>query len=184
MNKKNCRFFLPLVCIPVAIIMLTQPALAQSDKQAFQTEKRTLLIIPYPEREHLLHVMRNNLANLGRLINAMADDDFKTVESIANAMSLNEKKARGLTKRGNPAFTAMGVQFHGRDTLALKHAAESKDRKRTLRAMSGMVASCVACHATFRVMEWPENKTYAQPEPTSLMLPPGVVIHSNSGTSE
>jgi hypothetical protein len=179
MNKGNRRFLLLLASVLVAISSLSQPVLAESGKKDLQANKRTLLTIPYQGREHLLHVMRNNLANMGRLINAMSEDDFKAVETIANEMSLNEKKAKGLARRGNPAFTAMGLQFHGKDALALKHAAESKDRKRTLRAMSRMVSTCVACHATFRVMEWPDNKFYTQPKPTSLILPPGVVIHSN-----
>jgi len=179
MDHKNTRYSLLLVTMLVATGCLSQPVLSETGKKASKAGTRTLLTIPYQDREHLLHVMRNNLANMGRLINAMSDDDFKTVEKIALKMSLNEKKAKGLTRRGNPAFTAMGVQFHGRDALALKHAAESKDRKRTLRAMSKMVSTCVACHATFRVMEWPNNKFYTQPKSTSLILPQGVIIHSN-----
>jgi len=179
MSHKNNRLLLLFASMLVAIGALSQPVLAESGKKYLQTKKRTLLKIPYQGREHLLHVMRNNLANLGRLINAMSEDDFKAVEAIANKMSLNEKKAKGLVRRGNSAFTAMGVQFHGKDVLALKHAAESRNRKRTLHAMSRMVSTCVACHATFRVIEWPENKFYTQPKPTPLILPEGVVIRSN-----
>jgi len=176
-NKKLC-FSLLLASVLGAVSVLSQPVLAESGKEGLKPDKRTLLTIPYQGREHLLHVMRNNLANMGRLIDAMSEDDFKTVETIAKEMSLNEKKARGLSRRGNPAFTAMGIQFHGRDALALKNAAASKDRKRTLRSMSRMVSTCVACHAAFRVMEWPDNKSYTQPKPIPLVLPQGVVIQS------
>jgi len=178
MNNKNKRFSLLLASVMVAISPLSQPVLAESGKKVLKADKRTLLTIPYQGREHLLHVMRNNLANMGRLIDAMSEDDFKTVETIANEMSLNEKKAKGLSRRGNPAFAAMGVQFHGLDALAVKKAAKSKDRKGTLLAMSRMVSTCVACHATFRVMEWPDNKTYTQPKPIPLLLPPDVIIQS------
>jgi len=176
-NKKRC-FSLLLASVLGAVSAFSQPVLAETGKKALKPGNRTLLKIPYQDREHLLHVMRNNLANLGRLIDAMSKDDFKTVEAIANEMSLNKKKARGLSRRGNPAFTAMGIRFHGLDTLAVKKAAEARDRKGTLRAISSMVSTCVACHATFRVMEWPDNKPYTQPEPTPLVLPPGVVIRS------
>ncbi len=163
----------------VAIGVLSQPALAGSDKQTPQANKRILLTVPYQNREHLLHVMRNNLANLGKLIDAMAKDDFKTVEKITSKMSLNEKKAKGLSLRGNPAFTAIGLQFHGLKVPAVKKAAHARDRKATLRAMSRMVKTCVACHATFKVVEWPDNKSYSQPKPTPLILPQGAVIHAN-----
>jgi len=160
------------------VSILSQPMLAESGKKALKPDKRTLLTIPYQDREHLLHVMRNNLANLGRLIDAMSEDNFKAVEKITSKMSLNEKKARGLSRRGNPAFTATGLQFHGLKVLAVKKAAEAGDRKGTLRAMSRMVSTCVGCHATFRVMEWPDNKSYKQPEPVPLVLPQGVVLQS------
>jgi len=175
-NNKNRRFSLLIASILGVVSILSQPMLAESGKKALKPDKRTLLTIPYQDREHLLHVMRNNLANMGRLIYAMSQDDFKTVEKIADEMSLNKKKAKGLSRRGNPAFAAMGVRFHGLDTLAVKKAAEARDRKGTLRAMSRMVSSCVGCHATFRVMEWPDNKSYMQPKSTPLVLPPGVVI--------
>ncbi len=155
-----------------------QPALAAPGEKDETPKQRTLLKIPYQDRELLLQVMRNNLANLGRLLDAMSKDDFKTVEKIAGKMSLNLKKAKGLTRRGNPAFTAMGLKFHGAKVIAVKRAAEARDRKRTLSAMANMVTTCVACHATFRVMEWPNDKNYQRPKPIPLVLPPGVVIQS------
>jgi len=178
MTMRSRHFLMLIAGVLIAINSLSQAALAEPGKQAVQKNQRTLLKVPYQNREHLLHVMRNNLANMGKLIHAMSEDDFTAVEAIANKMSLNEKKAQGLARRGNPAFTAMGLQFHGKDALALKDAAKSKDRKRTLRAMSSMVSTCVACHATFRVMEWPDNKLYTLPKPTPLVLPEGVVIRS------
>ncbi|MDQ6960239.1 MAG: hypothetical protein Q9M27_04350 [Mariprofundaceae bacterium] len=178
MNNRNRRFSLLLVSVLGTVSVLSQPVLAGSGKKALNPDKRTLLTIPYQDREDLLHVMRNNLTNIGRLIDAMSENDFEAVETIANEMSFNKKKGKGLARRGNPAFTAMGVQFHGLDTLAVKKAAEARDRKGTLRAMSRMVSTCVGCHATFRVMEWPDNKAYTRPKPTPLILPPGVVIRS------
>jgi len=178
MNNENERFSLLLAIVLGAVSILSQPVLAETGNKALKPDNRTLLTIPYQDREHLLHVMRNNLANMGRLIDAMSEDDFKAVETIANEMSLDKKKARGLSRRGNPAFTAIGVRFHGLKVLAVKKAAEARDRKGTLRAMSRMVSSCVGCHATFRVMEWPNNKSYKRPKPTPLVLPPGVVIRA------
>ena len=176
--SKNDRLPLLLASLLGAASVCSQPVSAEPGQNPLTADKRTLLTIPYQDREHLLHVMRNNLAKLGRLIDAMSKDDFKTVEKITGEMSLNEKKARGLSRRGNPAFTAMGLRFHGSKVLAVKKAAEAGDRKETLRAMADMVSTCVACHATFRVMEWPDNKSYQRPEPIPLALPPGVVIRS------
>ncbi len=162
----------------VALNILPRLVLAAPVNKADPPGQRRLLKIPYQDREHLLHVMRNNLANLGRLIEAMSKDDFKTVEKITGEMSLNEKKAQGLSRRGNPEFAAMGLTFHGSKVLAVKKAAETGNRKKTLRAMADMVSTCVACHATFRVTEWPDNKHYQRPRSIPLVLPPGVVAPS------
>jgi len=176
MNNMNRRFSLVLAGVLGAVNILSQPVLAESGTKVHKPDNRTLLTIPYQDRENLLHVMRGNITKLGEMIDAMADDDFKRVAKIANKMSFNKKKGKGLARRGNPAFIAMGVHFHGLDTLAVKKAAETKDRKATLHAMSKMVSSCVACHATYRVMEWPDNKTYKRPKPLPLHLPPGVTV--------
>ncbi len=153
------------------------PLYAQSDKEINNTStKRILLKIPYEDREDLMRVMRINLKNLGKMIDAMATNDFKSVKTIAENMSFNKKKGKGLSRRGNSAFTAMGVQFHAVDTVAVIKAAKKNDRKETLHAMSQMVNSCVACHSTFKVMEWPDNKIYKRPEPTELILPNGYKV--------
>ena len=175
MNNKWCFWLICAGALSIAAVV-SQPVLAASGEKVQRPETRTLLTIPYEDRENLLRVMRKNIANLGQMIDAMADDDYKTVETIADKMSFNKKKGKGLARRGSPAFTAMGVQFHAIDAVAVKQAAKSKNRKATLHAMSNMVSTCVACHATFRVMEWPGNKVYVRPEPTPLVLPSGTVI--------
>lgn len=140
------------------------------------SKNRVLLTIPYQDRENLLRVMRNNLKSLGEMIEAMSIDDFSTVQEISEKMSFNKKKGKGLARRGNKAFTAMGVQFHAVDTISVMNAAQRKDRKATLQAMSKMVNTCITCHSTFRVMEWPDDKVYKRPNPTKLILPKGYKI--------
>ena len=157
-------------------LIASAPAYAQSNNEHIAKNHRTLLKIPFEDREGLLNVMRNNLKNLNKMINAMANDDFKEVQNIAKNMSFNKKKGKGLSHRGNAAFIAMGVKFHAEDTVAVMKAAETKDRKATLRAMSSMVSTCVSCHSTFRVMEWPNNKVYKQPSPMKLNLPNGFKV--------
>jgi len=160
-----------ILSLIILFLIASVPAYAQSDNENIVKNNRILLKIPFEDREGLLNVMRNNLKSLNKMINAMADDDFKEVQNIAKNMSFNKKKGKGLSYRGNAAFIAMGVKFHAEDTVAVMKAAETKDRKATLRAMSNMVNTCVSCHSIFRVMEWPNNKTYKRPTPMKLNLP-------------
>jgi len=165
-----------IVLITFLLLFAALSVYAQSDNSVSTNNNRILLKIPYEDREDLLHVMRNNISNLGKMIDAMADDDFTSVQEIAKSMSFNKKKGKGLSRRGNAAFIAMGIKFHAEDTVAVMKAAESKDRKATLHAMSNMVNTCVSCHATFRVMEWPDNKFYKRPDPIKLTLPKGFKV--------
>ena len=165
-----------IISIVLLLIFAVAPVYAQSDKEVGAKDNRILLEIPYKDREDLSHVMRNNLKNLGKMINAMADNDFKSVQKIAENMSFNKKKGKGLSRRGNAEFIAMGVKFHAEDTVAVMKAAEKKDRKATLYAMSNMVNTCVSCHSAFRVMEWPNNRIYKRPSPMKLNLPKGFKV--------
>ena len=132
------------------LMLFSLSAQTDSDSEAHNSTsaKRTLLEIPYSDREGLLRIMRGNLESLGKMIEAMSNDDFDAVQQISEKMSFNKKKGKGLARRGNKAFTAMGVQFHAVDTIAVMNAAKSKDRKATLQAMSKMVTTCVACHSS------------------------------------
>ena len=164
-----------IVAITIISLFVCYPIVANAADSA-GAEGRSLLKIPFKDREDILRVMRGNLASLGEMIEAMAEDDYKAVEEIADRMAFNKKKSKGLARRGDQAFAAMGVQFHAVDVIEVKKAAGAKDRKATLRAMSTMVSTCVACHSTFKLVEWPDNKTYKRPEPVPLDLPPNVKI--------
>lgn len=171
MNKYNLIIVFVLLCTSFSVH-------AESGKEIDKntSDNRILLEVPYKDRDDLMRVMRANLKNLGKMIDAMINDDFKSVQLIAENMSFNKKKGKGLSSRGNPSFAAMGVQFHAVDTIAVKKAAEVKDRKATLHAISNMVNTCVDCHSTFKVVEWPDNKIYKRPESTQLVLPKGYKI--------
>ncbi len=142
------------------LLILCFPTYAQNHESEDTANNRVLLKIPYEDRDDLLHVMRNNLNNLGKMIEAMANNDYASVQEIAEKMSFNKKKGKGLAHRGNKAFTAMGLQFHAVDTIAVMKAAQKKNSKTTLQSMAKMVNTCVACHSTFRVTEWPADKAY------------------------
>jgi len=60
--------------------------------------------------------------------------------------------------------------------MELKEAAHAKDGKRVLRALENTLTACTSCHATFKVTEWPDNKSYSRPAPIPLNLPEGAKI--------
>jgi cytochrome c556 len=139
-------------------------------------DQRTLLTIPFEDREDILRVMRGNLDQVRQIIEALSRQDYAAIERIADQLSFDRKKADGLARRGNAGYAAMGVQLHAVGAQALKKAAQTRDPTATLNALGNVLATCVACHGSYRVTEWPEDKTYRRPQPVPMTLPEGVRI--------
>jgi len=167
-----------LLCLSLAsaAIAIAGTAALPAFAAGAETDNRVLLTIPFEDREDLLRVMRGNLIQVKQMLEALAENDFAAVEKVANEMTFNKKKGDGLAIRGNAAYTAMGVQFHAVRTVDLRDAARAKDGKRVVRALSSTLDACTSCHATFKVTEWPDNRSYARPAPIPLDLPPGAKI--------
>jgi len=90
-----------LAAITIISLFACYPNVADAADSA-RDEGRSLLKIPFKDREEILRVMRGNLASLGKMIEAMADDDYKAVEEIAGKMAFNRKKARGCPGGATP----------------------------------------------------------------------------------
>lgn len=173
MKSKNNLIRLSLASAAISIAgTAALPAFAAGA----EADNRVLLTIPFEDREDILRVMRGNLNQVKQMLGALAENDFATIEKVANEMTFNKKKGDGLAIRGNAAYTAMGVQFHAVRTMELRDAARAKDGKRVVRALSSTLDTCTSCHATFKVTEWPDNRSYARPAPIPLDLPPGAKI--------
>lgn len=167
--------------IAVAALILAAgvvPGVGLADQPAASPAKdpRILLTIPFEDREAMLGEMRNNLEQVRRLFVAYVESDFGAIEKIADEISLHRKRSQVVVRRGNPTYTAMAVQFHAGNTMEIRDAARARDPKRVATAINTALQACVACHATWRLTEWPDNKTYARPDPIPLVLPAGARI--------
>lgn len=154
------------------------PGIGLADQPAATPAKdtRVLLTIPFEDREGILREMRTNLDQVRRLFAAYVESDFGAIEAIADEISIHRKRAQSVVRRGNADFTAMAVQFHAGNTMEIREAARAKDPKRVATAINTALQTCVACHATFKLTEWPDNKSYPRPAPIPLNLPEGAKI--------
>lgn len=139
-------------------------------------DPRILLTIPYEDREQMMAEMRTNLEQVRRLFVAYVESDFAAMEKIADEISIHKRRAQVVVRRGNQAYTDMAVNFHGGNSMEIREAAKSRDLNKVAVAVNTALQACVACHATWRLTEWPDNKTYPRPEPSELRLPPGAKI--------
>lgn len=164
-----------LVAVALAVAA-AGPSLASAEPSASETveDPRQLLPVPFETRQKMLKSMRrNNLGNLGEMLEALARDDLEAVARIAESMTYTPEKRQASRRRGSKAFAAMAARFHGERMPAIRKAAETGNRQAVLKRMGEAVQSCNNCHASFRLVEWPEDRSYSMPEPVPLPDSPG-----------
>lgn len=150
------------------ILIITFKILLQT---SWAEDDRILLKIPFKSREDFLRGMRQNNGLMEKVLRALSKKDFKQVEKIASVWLLDVKKAKNLPYRYDPNFIALAVDFHTNGTVEIIKAARSKNMEATLSSLANFYGRCNACHETYRVIEWPENKTYPNPTAQPLNIP-------------
>lgn len=131
---------------------------------------RTLVKLPFSEREHVLRGMRRYLGSMERMLSALSRQDYLEVERQASTMLLDERKLVNLGMRENDQFIAAAMQFHTTGVTEIIKSARTKNMQKTLVSMSSFVGRCNACHESFRLIEWPA-KDYPPVKPKLLSAP-------------
>jgi cytochrome c556 len=101
--------------------------------------------------EHQRENMRDHLAAIQEILDALSTRDFAGVERAASRIGYSEHVGRMCSHMGAgaPGFTDTALNFHRTaDTIGV--AAKKQDADATLRAVTATLQTCVSCHATFR----------------------------------
>lgn len=125
--------------------------------------------------QHQKQNMRDHLAAVQESLAALAIDDFAAVEAASARLGSSPQMAMMCTHMGAgaPGFTEQALGFHQTaDTIAL--AAKKKDRQAVLTALSNTLATCTACHATWKQQvvdeqTWSEKTKTAAPTADEAM---------------
>lgn len=155
---QNKYFLIILLLIPLQLS-------AKSEKP-----QRTLVKLPFSEREHVLRGMRRYLGAMEKMLGALSRQDFLEVETQASTMLLDDRKLINLGKRENDQFIAAAMQFHSTGVTEIIKSARTKNMQKTLVSLSSFVGRCNACHESFRLIEWPD-KDYPPVKPKKLSAP-------------
>lgn len=117
---------------------------------------RLAVALKREERNLVLTEMRQLLAGVQTILEAITNDDLKVVERTAN--SLGMKAAADV----NPAlmaklpleFKSTGMGVHGRfDEMALKVHSGQMNTDQVLQEVSDIMLTCVGCHQAYRLDE-------------------------------
>lgn len=120
---------------------------------AEETDKRQILKLSEPQREHVLQEMRTLLSGTQSILDALAKDDMAAVAQQARLLGMTmAHKAEDHLKGALPQeFMKLGMTVHQDFDQIAADAESVKDSKHSLSQLSASMAKCVACHATYQI---------------------------------
>jgi hypothetical protein len=117
-------------------------------------DPRELVALPVMMQEHMLANMRDHLAALTEILAKMAAEDWggaaHTAEFRLGMSSLESHGASHMAQFMPEGMRAVGTDMHrAASRFALK--AQEAEPLPAMEALSEVTASCVACHAAYRI---------------------------------
>jgi len=121
-------------------------------------DSRQLVDLPPVMREHMLGNMRDHLAAMLEIQQALAAGDFSTAGRVAEqrigVSSLTSHGASHMAPFMPAAMQDIGTAMHhaaSQFAVIAEESAGDADMRRALEALSAVTRQCVACHAAYRV---------------------------------
>lgn len=102
------------------------------------------------QKQHQLSNMRSHLEAVQTLITLIANDEFDKASKVAyNQLGSTTEMKLMCASFGNKQFENLGLNFH-KEADNMSEILKTKDKKKSLQALSKTMNSCISCHATFR----------------------------------
>ncbi len=113
-------------------------------------DERISLHLNKMQKKHQLENMRDHLEALQHIITLIAIEDYDRASNVAHDRlgSTTEMKLM-CASFGNKQFEELGLKFHS-DADKMSEILKMKDKNKSLHALSKTMASCIACHETYR----------------------------------
>ncbi len=144
-----------LITLLIAILLFScSEKKEEKTKEEFtmqtNNDSRISLNLNAMQKQHQLSNMRSHLEAVQNLIMLISNDDYEKASKVAYKQlgSTTEMKLM-CASFGNKKFENMGLNFH-KDADNLSEILKTKDKTKSLQALSKTMNSCVSCHATFR----------------------------------
>jgi hypothetical protein len=152
--------------LPVAALLASgTPALADDGHGHHAGEDgRAAISLSAEEKHFLLSEMRQFLAVTQRILQANIDGDMPAVAEAARSVGLAAHRAdfanqdsvvHRIRKKAPPAFLPLGRATHAAFDEIADIATEFGDRDIVQRRLAENLGRCVACHATYRIVDAP-----------------------------
>jgi cytochrome c556 len=114
------------------------------------TDNRISLNVSPEKAQHQLMNMRSHVVAVQSIINYLSKDEFeKASEVAATKLGLTDEMKMMCTSFNNEEFERLGLEFHN-NADKMSQIFKTKDKNKSLEALSTTMTSCITCHATFK----------------------------------
>lgn len=127
------------------------PGMRHEMPGAAHDDKRTPLKVPPMMKDHMRSNMRDHLAAVNDAVKLVGAGNFEAASHvIKDRLGTNEEMTKMCGMFGNETYKEMGLAMHTSADV-LSSEIKSKDMGKIMKALSGTLEKCVACHDTFRL---------------------------------
>ena len=147
-----------VVASTLAALAAVSCATPSTHEHAAATDTRVPVRFPDELRRHTLANMRDHLATLQQIEQALGRGEFDRASEISERRlglsSLELHGAHDVAQYMPPAMQDIGTGMHkaaSRFSIAAANAGASGSVRNALEALSAVTAQCVACHAAYRL---------------------------------
>ena len=137
----------------IRIFLFTALCVFLSSVVAGEGDTRTVIQLSPQHRSLVLTEMRQFLAGLQQLSEALSQDDMETVARVARALGspMTHDVPPDLKQALPEGFRKLGFSVHKDfDQIALD-AGSLGDSQHTLSQLSATLSKCVSCHSTYQI---------------------------------
>jgi chemotaxis signal transduction protein len=127
--------------------------LATGTAAAGEIDKRRILPLTEPQRDHVLTEMRALLSGTQNILSALSREDMVAVADHARSLGMGmAHKGEDHLKAVLPReFMQLGMSVHKAFDQIAVDAESLKDPKHTLRQLSESMKKCIACHDSYQI---------------------------------
>ncbi len=161
--KKAIIFLSLIISISIALNSCTTENTKLNEKEKLKTDKNRIMMnmghnkdkrislrLNPQMKQHQLMNMRSHVEAVKTIINLLSDNQFDKAAKVAHLkLGLTDEMRKMCTSFENKDFTRMGLEFHA-SADKLGDILTTKDKNKSLLALSNTMSFCVNCHATFR----------------------------------
>lgn len=113
-------------------------------------DTRISLNVPPQMAQHQLMNMRNHVKAVHSILDYLSKDEFEKASEVASSkLGLTKEMKMMCSAFGNKDFEKMGLEFH-KSADKMSEVFKTKDKNKSLAALSTTMNYCVSCHATFK----------------------------------